>query len=491
MKALIKKSHPEKTTEIVLGKDIYVDALYGCFRINNPNGEPFAAEREIEIVARSGRKILIKVPEKMRIDLPAGVKVINTKMFQLEKIGRHGDSIHLLTMRAGWNQTEQDIKRMIDLDPNGTFVARLKGKGFDIPVGTCSTLPLGENNTWIGMILVHPEARRQGIANAMMQHCVKYAIDSGKVINGLDATPMGNTVYGALGYVNSYRIWRSVFELAEFAGQKYDEHHVATVTKKDLDEVIRYDASAFMERAEIMRELYMDESIAKVEPEPTPAFGHPSNGGDFRKFGDKMLCSPPGRGTQSGGWVQGQHKKTLASNSDSKEGCFLYRDDNGVIKGYCFTRPGRIRPFVGPFIADDEAVARELVIAAGKFLMKGKNNKTAFIDTPESKFADKGVYVERIFEQEKKPSGHRLIKTAKPVRDFTRMYQLVHYTEADTKVEQFMKAEKLDKSASRVKSFRETINKSVMNYTETAAFMEYERACLQNKFWGITGPEKG
>ncbi|MDD5483036.1 MAG: GNAT family N-acetyltransferase [Kiritimatiellae bacterium] len=433
MKTLIKKSHPDQVNEIIIGKDKYVDTLYGCFRLSNPRGDPFAEEREIEIIARSGKKIKVRVPEKMRVDLPANSKAINGKFFSLEKIGKYRDVMHLLTMRAGWNQTDRDIDRMVDLDPNGTFVARLTGKNFDIPLGTCSTLPLGDNKTWIGMILVHPEARRQGIANAMMQRCVKYALDSGKVINGLDATPMGNTVYGAVGYVNSYRIWRSVFELAEFAGQKHDRNHVFTVKKNDLNEVIRYDASAFVERAEIMRGLFKD----------------------------------------SGG------------------GCFVCRDDNGVIKGYCFTRPGRIRPFVGPFIADNDETARALVIAAAQFLMKDKNNKTAFIDTPEGKFADKGAYAERVFDQEKKPSRHRLIKTAKPARDFTRMYQFVHYTEADKLVEQFAAAENLEKNSPRVKSFRETIYKSTLNYTETAAFMEYEREKLQEKFWGITGPEKG
>jgi len=54
------------------------------------------------------------------------------------------------------------------------------------------------------------------------------------------------------------------------------------------------------------------ESIAKVGPEPTPAFGHPSDGGDLNEITDKSLCSPPGRGTRSGGWVQ---KKTFASSS--------------------------------------------------------------------------------------------------------------------------------------------------------------------------------
>ncbi len=438
MKTLIKKSHPDKVTKITLGKDKYIDSLYGCFRINNPKGDSFAPEREVEIVLRSGKKIRIKVPEKMRVDLPSNIKACNSRLFRFEKIGKYRDVMHLLTMRAGWNQTDRDINRMVELDPSGTFVAKLKSKNFEIPVGTCSVLPLGFNKTWIGMILVHPETRRQGIANAMMQYCVKYAIDGGKIINGLDATPMGNTVYGAVGYVNSYRIWRSVYELTEFENQDYNRRHVSEITKKDLEEIIRYDASSFVERSAIMRGLFADSSSAKGE-----------------------------------------------------KGCFFYRDDNGTVKGYCYTRPGRIRPFVGPFIADDDAVARELLVAASRFLARDPANKTAFIDTPESKFADKGIYVEHVFDQEKKPSGHRLIKTIKPVRDFTRMYQLVNYTGAEKLVEQFMKAEKLDKTSPRVKSFRETINKSVMNYTETAAFMKYERESLQKKFWGITGPEKG
>ncbi|MDO9542205.1 MAG: hypothetical protein Q7J98_07780 [Kiritimatiellia bacterium] len=59
-----------------------------------------------------------------------------------------------------------------------------------------------------------------------------------------------------------------------------------------------------------------DETVAKVGLEPTPAFGHPSDGGGLsakgrsasggKEFRDKSLCSPPGRGTRSEGWDQRQ-----------------------------------------------------------------------------------------------------------------------------------------------------------------------------------------
>lgn len=433
MKRLPKNADPTRTDAITLGQDPYVDMLYGCFRLNNPKGDQFTPEREVEIVTRSGKKNRISVPPSLRIDLPPEQKTVNTDMFRMEEIGKALDTMYLLTMRAGWNQTTSDIQRMVGLDKHGTFVAKIAGPGFEIPVATSSVLPLGRNNTWIGMILVHPEVRRQGIANAMMQACVRYALEQGKVINGLDATPMGNTVYGAVGYVNSYRIWRSIFQLAEFAEKPYDRQHVTLMTEADLPAVTRYDASAFLEREEILRALLAD-----------------SNGI-----------------------------------------CYVYRNDDGLVQGYCYSRPGRLRPFVGPFIADNEDIARHLLTAISKKLLENKLNETAFLDTPESKFADKGAYVERTFDQIKKPSGHLLSATMKPVRDFTRMYQLVRDTEADKMVDRFIQAEGLRKESPRVADFAATMNRAVNNYTETLAFMTMERDSLQQKYWGITGPEKG
>jgi GNAT superfamily N-acetyltransferase len=383
-------------------------------------------------VFKSGKKIKIKVPPDLKVDLPPHGKVVNSDMFKLEPIGNNRDSMMLLTMRAGWNQNEADINRIVDFDENGNFIAKLSGKGFDVPVGTATVAPLGKNNTWIGMILVHPELRRQGIANAMMQAGVKYAIDQGKIINGLDATPMGNTVYGAVGYVDSYRIWRSFYPLAQFEGDRYDREFVRPVEDRELDELVRYDASAFLERDAIVRNLYRD-----------------------------------GMGL-----------------------CFVFRDNNGEIRGYAFARTGRLRAFVGPFIADSATIARELVVAVSQALLK-TGAKEAFIDTPESKFADPGIYDKGLFDQVKKPSRHMLIRDITPVRDFTRMYQAVDHRTADRLIKGFAEKERLDRKSPRIREFAKTMYQSVMNYTETAAFLEYEKNVLQKKFWGITGPEKG
>ena len=428
---LIQKCDPREVDSIRLGEDSYVDRLYGCFRFDNPRAEGFSGEREVEIVFRSGKKIKITVPGSMKAPLP-DKKAVNQDSFVMEPIGENLDTMMLLTMRAGWNQVESDLQRIVDLDPQGNFAARFVTEHYDIPVSTASVAPLGERHTWIGMILVHPELRRQGIANSMMQHCVNYAIRQGRVINGLDATPMGNKVYGAVGYVDSYRIWRCWFSPGEFRNSTFDTSRISRVRESELDELIRYDAARYLGRGNVIRALYRD----------------------------------------------------------SKEEAYIYRGDNGDIRGYVFARPGRIRYFVGPFLADDGKTAAGLLACVCKSL-DSRGVTEAFIDTPEIRFSEVPEYDSTLFDQKVKPSGHALIREITPVREFTRMYQVVDERKAVELVEGFVKAEKLDRSHKRVISFAETMNAAVANCTETAAFLEYERNVLQKYYWGITGPEKG
>jgi len=427
---LIQKCDPREVDVIELGKDDYVDNLYGCFRFDNPLAERFQPEREAMVVLNPRKTARVIVPESMKIELPDGVKVVRTDLFRIVPIGDARDTMHLLTMRAGWNQNDRDINRICDLDPEGVFCVRLAGEGFDIPVATCVVSPLGRNNTWIGMILVHPELRRHGMATAMMRHCIQHALDDGKIINGLDATPLGNTVYGNVGYVDSFRIWRCFFQSEEFADAR--PKRARRIGEDDLDEVIRYDSSCFMERENVLRALHAD--------------------------------------------AEGE--------------AYYYPGDDGRIAGYAFGRPGRIRPFVGPMMADSEEAAADLLAAIVPSYHK-QGCAEVFIDTPEIWFDDPGEYDKSAFDQVRKPSRHRLIKSATPVRDFTRMYQACDYRRADELTNAFAARSKLSASDPGVVEFARTMHSSVANYTETVGFMEFEERVLQKKLWGTTGPEKG
>jgi len=92
---------------------------------------------------------------------------------------------------ALWNQTENDWRRLLRLQPNGCFCATSGGK----VVATTTTTTYGRELAWIGMVLVDPECRRLGIATKLMRAALDYLIQAGVATIKLDATPDGRPVY--------------------------------------------------------------------------------------------------------------------------------------------------------------------------------------------------------------------------------------------------------------------------------------------------------
>ena len=76
-----------------------------------------------------------------------------------------GDLAFADSLRAlvGWNQTPDDWLRFLNHQPDGCFVAEWDGQ----PVGTATTTIYEDKVAWIGMVLVHPDARRRGIEAAL------------------------------------------------------------------------------------------------------------------------------------------------------------------------------------------------------------------------------------------------------------------------------------------------------------------------------------
>ena len=103
------------------------------------------------------------------------------------------DSLRAL---AGWNQTRDDWRDLIALEPTGCFVAEWKGA----PAGTATTTCYGKQVAWIGMALVHPECRRRGIGKALLNHCIAHLENRRIQCIKLDATPLGKTLYEQLGF---------------------------------------------------------------------------------------------------------------------------------------------------------------------------------------------------------------------------------------------------------------------------------------------------
>ncbi len=100
-----------------------------------------------------------------------------------------------LKRAAGWNQTEEDWRRLLALEPNGCFAAVKGGR----LVGTTTTTTYGKDLAWIGMVLVDPHERRQGIAMRLMNVALDYLNDKVATVK-LDATAQGEPVYKRLGF---------------------------------------------------------------------------------------------------------------------------------------------------------------------------------------------------------------------------------------------------------------------------------------------------
>lgn len=135
---------------------------------------------------------------------------------------------------AGWNQTEDDWRRLLMLEPNGCFGAIRDGR----LVGTTTTTTYGDELAWVGMVLVDPEYRRQGIAAKLMSVALDYL--SGKVGTvKLDATALGQPVYEKFGFQVE-----SVIERWSGTGRSHGEEQ-ADIDRDSLSELLALDRIAF------------------------------------------------------------------------------------------------------------------------------------------------------------------------------------------------------------------------------------------------------
>ena len=76
---------------------------------------------------------------------------------------------------AGWNQTLDDWRRFLAIEPDGCYLAERNGQS----AGTATTIVYGPTVAWIGMVLVHPDYRRKGVGTALLEQCLTYLRTSG------------------------------------------------------------------------------------------------------------------------------------------------------------------------------------------------------------------------------------------------------------------------------------------------------------------------
>ena len=207
-----------------------------------------------------------------------------------------------LCRAAGWNQLARDWQEFLNLSPNDCRVAvDDSGK----VVGTVTTVRYGDHFSWIGMVLVDPSTRKQGIGMRLLKESL-LILKNEKTVK-LDATPAGREVYLKLDFKDEYYLSRmhcpSVPANAFIMGNQ-----VRLTEQNDLLKIFDYDPKVFGAKR------------------------------------DSLL-----------GWMW----------NGAPELSFVY-ERAGEIAGYCFARLGENFTHIGPVVARDESIAQELVAATLK-----------------------------------------------------------------------------------------------------------------------------
>src|SRR5262245_14457915 len=152
---------------------------------------------------------------------------------------------------AGWNQTDQDINRLLALEPDGCFAACIEGW----VVGTTTTTTYGTDLAWIGMVLVDPEYRRRGIATALMRAAIDFLNERRVTTVKLDATAAGHPLYKYFGFQPESRVER-------WMGQARTADHglfPESVGIGNWDRIAAMDRAAFgADRSTLMRAMIAD-----------------------------------------------------------------------------------------------------------------------------------------------------------------------------------------------------------------------------------------
>lgn len=210
---------------------------------------------------------------------------------------------------AGWNQTEDDWRIFLELEPESTFALEKDGK----VIATCTAATYGESPGaathrepfgWVGMMLVHPDERRKGHGTRMLQAAVEF-LDGRGALPALDATPPGKLLYDRHGFKDLFGIERRTGEAP--LGRK-PHASCSSLSERELDGVLQLDLESFgARRGGLLRKLLGREG----------AFG-------------------------------------LAFHAGGASG------GAGTIEGYLLARPGSRFFYLGPWVARTEEAAEAL-----------------------------------------------------------------------------------------------------------------------------------
>ncbi|MBN8942256.1 MAG: hypothetical protein J0H01_22310 [Rhizobiales bacterium] len=199
-----------------------------------------------------------------------------------------------LSEQAGWNQSAEDWR--IFFNQGAVFGV----PGESGPVATGAILAFGGFG-WISMVLVSAAERGRSLGTAVLRRCMA-ELASLNCLPVLDATPQGERIYGPLGFLPQFPLWRWR-GVGQPADDPRDANLIRPAMPDDLGTIVAADAKAF--------------------------------GAPRRRLLSGLMQRAPAQ-------------------------ALVLRDGTGFV----LARPGRLALQIGPLVAPDEATALKLLKAA-------------------------------------------------------------------------------------------------------------------------------
>lgn len=109
-----------------------------------------------------------------------------------------------LSEQAGWNQTADDWRMLIDLAPTGCLAIEVDGE----LAATTTLLCYGRRLAWIGMVLTKKCYRGRGFARRLMTEALSLADQKAVETVKLDATDQGRPLYEKMGFRSEQAVER-------------------------------------------------------------------------------------------------------------------------------------------------------------------------------------------------------------------------------------------------------------------------------------------
>ena len=175
--------------------------------------------------------------------------LVELRSMHLHEIG----NCMLLSDAEGWNQTENDWKRLVENPQNSCLIAVYEHR----IVGTAIAMNYANEVAWIGMVLVDKAYRGRGISKMLFSDLLSRHKTFRSV--KLDATPAGQSIYEKYGFKDEYIICRMTNPALENFQPEESGVTPEPILLSDIPEVTVLDASIFgVERVYLLKSLIKD-----------------------------------------------------------------------------------------------------------------------------------------------------------------------------------------------------------------------------------------